>query len=179
MQSSVKKTYDKRANIGIAFTENLPDCEPPEHYKCKGSIKCIPSSFLCDGHFDCPNDDDEHDCDAEHSHHHEVTICSENEYKCHVDDECLPIELVCNGKSDCADGGDEDDGCKNMHKYCPTSGFLCQNNRCLHNRQWVCDGVDDCGDNSDEQENCRMYSIFNLKKILLKLRNYVGISNIY
>lgn len=37
-------------------------CDRKISYPCKGSVKCIPNSYHCNGIVDCPNKDDENNC---------------------------------------------------------------------------------------------------------------------
>lgn len=113
------------------------DCPAPEWYQCKDNITCVSSSVRCDGHFDCPTEDDEQNCEH-YVAHHEVTACTKDEFKCNSDGVCLPLELVCDGTKQCFDGSDETIGCETLKKKC--KGFICKNGHCLTDTAWVCDG---------------------------------------
>lgn len=115
----------------------ISDCLEPDWYLCKDNKTCISHNTRCDGHFDCPTDDDEDNCDHYVSHH-EVTECSRDEFKCTSDGVCLPLELVCDGTKQCFDGSDEVLGCKILEKSC--KGFICNNGHCLTDKAWLCDG---------------------------------------
>lgn len=130
---------------------NIFVCKEPLWFKCREG-PCISSSFRCDGHYDCPNEDDEMNC-REYVPHHENTECNSDEFKCTLDGLCLPLEHVCDGQPQCIDKSDEILGCEQIKWKCE-HGFLCKNGHCLANKKWLCDDHDDCGDGSDEN-NCR------------------------
>uniref|UniRef100_A0A914DFL6 Uncharacterized protein n=1 Tax=Acrobeloides nanus TaxID=290746 RepID=A0A914DFL6_9BILA len=103
----------------------------PQEYECKGSTvgqngyifhltqsaslfhhNCIPTSWKCDGEFDCPNKDDEENCGN--------FTCGNDQFKCTSNQDgnfasCIPNSWKCDGQADCANGEDEKD-CKNEHK---------------------------------------------------------------
>lgn len=133
-------------------------CREPKWYMCKDQTTCIHHNVKCDGHFDCPEQDDEKNC-IDYVAHHEEVKCLENEFSCESGGICLPIDNVCNGVPDCLDGSDEKQGCDDIAKKC--KGFLCKNKHCISDKTWVCDGFNDCGDNSDE-EHCGKLRIFNI-----------------
>lgn len=126
-------------------------CNEPIWFKCTDG-KCISSSFRCDGHFDCQNQEDEKNC-SDYVPHHEISECHSDEFACTMDGLCLPLEQVCDGVPQCIDKSDEDLGCKQLESKC-VHGFMCKNQHCLTEKSWVCDGQDDCHDGSDEI-NCR------------------------
>lgn len=116
----------------------VSDCTTPEWYLCKDNTTCISIHAKCDGHFDCPSDDDEDQCE-DFVPHHEVTQCTKDEFKCTSNDGvCLPLELVCDGTKHCLDGSDEIIGCTRLKDIC--LGFTCKNGHCLTDKSWVCDG---------------------------------------
>ncbi|XP_045620966.1 vitellogenin receptor isoform X2 [Procambarus clarkii] len=150
---------------------NLPVVCPSGHVMCALSPSqlepiCIPSTAVCDGKRDCPQEDDE-DC----------TWCSQYEFHCHRTDRCIPLRWVCDGEEDCQDGSDEgpDANCKmsntslsvlggnylrgtSSERICGETEFLCSIGDCVENRK-VCDATADCIDGSDEgswcKESCR------------------------
>ncbi len=129
----------------------LKECKPPKYYTCKDINKtCIGQNFRCDGHYDCPTNDDEENC-TEYVPYHEVIECNSDEFTCMTDNMCISMEYMCDGIKHCIDGSDETMGCLDVDKKC--KGFVCKNKHCLTDKSWVCDGVNDCGDGSDER-NC-------------------------
>lgn len=121
----------------IHFNVIISDCLAPEWYMCKDNRTCISYSARCDGHYDCPSDDDELNCDH-YVAHHEETACTKDEFKCTSDGTCLPLEIVCDGIKHCFDGSDENLGCEELNSRC--QGFHCKNGHCLTDREWLCDG---------------------------------------
>lgn len=142
--------------------------------ECKGYLcedeTCIDNIFLCDGHNDCPQNDDENNC-TNVKNSHEIVECV-HDFECLEDRTCLPMEFVCDGIKQCLDGSDETMGCLNIQTSC-ASGFLCKNGHCLLDLTWVCDGSNDCGDNSDEVANCSKSFILNIKKFKILLWSLV------
>ncbi|CAD5211098.1 unnamed protein product [Bursaphelenchus okinawaensis] len=112
------------------------------------SNKCIPSKWKCDGEYDCPNKDDEFECN-------EVT-CQHDQFKCpgyqgHLES-CIPRSWLCDGQSDCIDMSDEKN-CTLHAKVCDeVSEFRCHDNKKCIFKSWQCDGDQDCDDGSDEKD---------------------------
>lgn len=115
----------------------LSDCKEPEWYLCNDKATCVSHNARCDGHYDCPSEDDEEKCDH-YVPHHVKTECSKDEFKCNSDGVCVPLELVCDGTRHCVDSSDETVGCKILINEC--KGFMCKNGHCLTDQAWVCDG---------------------------------------
>ena len=78
-------------------------------------IDCIPGNRRCDGHPDCPFDDDERNCSKWHgSFIHSIvldhvtcdTVCPDGEFQC-LDNTCISGSERCNGIHDCSSGEDE------------------------------------------------------------------------
>lgn len=126
-------------------------------YLCKDGETCIQDFFRCDGHNDCPQNDDEENCTLPVKAHENVDCGAD--FECLDDKTCLPMELVCDGIKQCMDGSDEL-ACLDIRKKC-VNGFVCTNGHCLSDISWMCDGYNDCGDNSDEEANCSKYSVLN------------------
>lgn len=88
------------------------DCEryPEVHgmNSCHHKPNCIEdmqnlalSSRMCDGIVDCPNNEDEIQCN----------FCPKDAIFCGKGRYCVPQSARCNGKIDCPDGSDEKDCC--------------------------------------------------------------------
>ncbi|XP_076821145.1 uncharacterized protein LOC143467328 isoform X2 [Clavelina lepadiformis] len=75
----------------ISCTEN--------EYKCISGSRCIPDEFKCDGYADCPDDDDELQCNAT------TGVCLYGDM-C-GDGSCIELWKVCDGVDDCDDASDE------------------------------------------------------------------------
>lgn len=137
--------------IKLLLLTDERNCKPPKWYLCNDNVACIAHNLRCDGHYDCPHNDDELNC-TDYQPHHEKIECGPKEFTCLTDNMCLQMDLVCDGIQQCMDGSDETIGCLDIDKSC--KGFLCKNKHCLTDTNWVCDGHNDCGDNSDEEQNC-------------------------
>ncbi|VDK17457.1 unnamed protein product, partial [Anisakis simplex] len=71
----------------------------PHDQKACQSGHCLPHSRFCDGRKDCPDGDDESNCNH--------PKCASNELQCRSDGVCLPKSMHCDGVEDCRDGSDE------------------------------------------------------------------------
>lgn len=54
-------------------------------FQCASGI-CIFNSWLCDGMYDCPGQEDENNCDS-------LVSCSANQFKCKKDGNCIPVSI--------------------------------------------------------------------------------------
>lgn len=150
---------------------------PPQSFKCHRSGKCVSRAALCDGKLQCPNGEDEDNCDFRKSRR-----CPDNTFPCRSG-ECLPEHEFCNAIISCRDGSDEpphlcgssfviDSQPTNFiiargNRYCP---LKCGNGRC-RSSAIVCSGRDGCGDGSDEQ-NCSVCRKFESPSMQIKFINF-------
>lgn len=89
-------------------------CAAPGEYSCGSSNGfCIPGLLLCDGVPDCPNAEDERQCDGKDT-------CPEGYYYCRDPSSCLHESKLCDGRADCSDGSDE-----SLCNACPA--YFCRN----------------------------------------------------
>ncbi len=86
---------------------NCFDFECPRHFKCPHSF-CVPFYLACDGRYDCPDGEDELDCDAS---------CP-GLLKCASDGLCVHPSNIGDGSVDCKLSGDDDKGYQ--HFQCPS-----------------------------------------------------------
>ena len=87
----------------------------PHMYKCPSSY-CVPTYVVCDGIADCPNKEDEQDC--------EHFVC-EGLLKCRLDNICVHPLQQCDGVLHCPMSRDDESVCP--HKACPAQ-CLCYGN---------------------------------------------------
>ncbi|XP_073993369.1 uncharacterized protein [Rhodnius prolixus] len=140
-----------------------------------GNFLCIPLIKRCDGHFNCYDHTDEHNCECNLNTHFQcgknlsclpkakrcdgivdcwdaadesnctIACLNSTQFTCN-DSQCIPSKQFCDGFVDCNDHSDEPFGCGGV---CKSHEWRCSNGRCIVKRE-VCNGVDDCGDSSDE-----------------------------
>ena len=68
-----------------------------EQFKCQMSY-CTPFELICDGKWDCPQADDEINCQS---------FSCPNLFKCKNQTRCLHLSKICNNNNDCQFGDDE------------------------------------------------------------------------
>ena len=101
----------------------MPDCQEGEdeeeemclhrvgcnstQWECQLTGQCVDLSQVCDGHRDCQDGTDEHDCP---DHVTPPADCVEDaeHFLCDNGDSCVHWDKKCDGYADCLDGSDED-----------------------------------------------------------------------
>lgn len=80
---------------GSDETTHCKNKECIDNFKCNQSGYCIDKKYRCDGDRDCPNNEDELDCDA----YVAPNSCDELDYQCRsgqcIDRKCLLLNLLC------------------------------------------------------------------------------------
>ncbi len=64
--------------------------------RCATVEQCIPSNWVCDRDFHCPDRSDETDCRG--------MRCSEYQFRCRGTGWCVPLTWRCDGEIDCGGG---------------------------------------------------------------------------
>ncbi|KAG8302476.1 hypothetical protein J6590_031548 [Homalodisca vitripennis] len=133
-------------------------------YEFNGSIGCPHMQFLClngdciteerhcDGHEDCIDGADEHNCDV-------LKCLPPNYYTCD-NNRCVSTTFLCDDDNDCEDWSDEKN-CSNIHVEpisCSPEEYPCLDRLSIP-KKWDCDGKPDCLDSSAsikvEPSRCR------------------------
>lgn len=78
-----------------------PVCDAHHEFRCNDG-QCVPSSYRCDGQYQCGDESDELYCPPIEER------CHSDEWKCHSG-ECIPKVGYCNNYPDCRDHSDESD----------------------------------------------------------------------
>ncbi len=128
------------------------------YFRCDNGV-CIPKRYVCDGHADCDNKEDEENCPGMRQ------PCTPNEFRCRSNGMCLSMEKYCDNFKHCPDGSDEEcsykpnstiianNDCKNKPGL-----FFCDNT-CFPLMK-KCDGLLDCYDGSDEVECHKIQRVY-------------------
>ncbi len=105
-----------------AHLENCAVFQCPRHFKCP-SAYCIPTYYVCNGVFDCPNGEDEMSCS---------NLTCPGLLKCHTDNLCVHPDNVNDGKIDCIQSADDEDSPQRMSCawnscHCRSDMIICSN----------------------------------------------------
>lgn len=135
------RCYDGQCINGSLQCDGHFDCNDfSDEHDCNSTAEaqCYSKNFICDGIFDCADGRDEKNCD-----------CTNNEFKCTGKfEKCIPNEWLCDGTYDCPDHSDEHES-RCLKRGCSGNARKCKNGRCL-TEDLFCDGNNDCSDSSDE-----------------------------
>nr|XP_027221584.1 mucin-19-like [Penaeus vannamei] len=138
--------------------EDVKRIQPPEDAECtcadgaleckdsEGMCACVGPEMVCNGYEDCPNGEDELQCQDIHS-------CPG--YKCASGQCLITKDAECDNVQDCDDYSDEI-GCGLTHFKPDCSApdqFTCADGNYCISVSWLCDRDFDCHDRSDEA-NC-------------------------
>ncbi|KAG5684646.1 hypothetical protein PVAND_013864 [Polypedilum vanderplanki] len=134
-------------------------CDLSTKFLCDDGKTCIPKSYLCNLEVDCPDKEDEIDCD--------IPKCesNNNKFRCR-DGACISADLICDEAPDCKDFSDESDELcdkikerrneSNSIVYSTakvecnaTTHFQCSDYACIPNEE-VCNGARNCVNGEDE-----------------------------
>ncbi|XP_063833799.1 vitellogenin receptor Yl [Ostrinia nubilalis] len=128
-------------NNSTSSNNTGPICASTEYQVlCSTSRVCLERAQMCDGHLDCPTENDEKPkvCDS--------LVCQDHEYRC-ATGSCIYKNFVCDGEPDCSDWSDE----VNCTKSCGLGFYRCRSKECIELKK-RCDGKQDCLDRSDEED---------------------------
>ena len=89
---SVYRWYHINTVVTIVFSLYDPETCPQTHYQCPPNGYCLPVFTRCNGHPDCPGQEDESDCDS--------YVCG-GLYRCLGSRACLHPDYVCDGGTQC------------------------------------------------------------------------------
>lgn len=129
----------------------VPHCEITQ-FEChlssiSGSSKhCVPRTSHCDHKIDCPEGEDEMNCDGGYN-----IECPRDKIPCDDGSKCINLEQKCDLYFDCPDMSDELK-CFDPENCDEDNEFQCNSGKCIVSSK-RCDFHNDCPDESDEQ-NC-------------------------
>lgn len=81
-------------------------CPKTTDFKCRGSPKCVPSSYRCDKDNDCGDEPQDCEFGTSQCQSTDELCCGSVQFYC-GSGECLNRTQVCDYESDCADASDE------------------------------------------------------------------------
>ncbi|XP_069176041.1 low-density lipoprotein receptor-related protein 4 isoform X2 [Procambarus clarkii] len=147
-KKEVKRVQPPDHDTGCESSDGVLRCLD-EDVRCldeDGQCACVGPTLLCDGHFDCPEGEDERNCPE--------VLCPAPKFTC-ANGKCISDDEVCDSIDNCGDESDERIcGLPAFKRNCTGSDqFNCTNGDYCISVIWLCDGDFDCQDKSDE-ENC-------------------------
>nr|CAD7578464.1 unnamed protein product [Timema californicum] len=137
--------------VSLSGLFDVPETCLPGNFRCGNGV-CVPSSWVCDGVYDCIDNSDEHG-DCGHA------TCGPKDFQC-KNGHCIDKMLRCNNVEECSDGSDEQ-RCPRPHgrnktgpTHCSDGHFVCKFNTsvCLPDSA-RCNGTAECPRGEDEK-NC-------------------------
>ncbi|CAD5119336.1 DgyrCDS7956 [Dimorphilus gyrociliatus] len=138
---SDEESCSQNATEAVITTRDPSVCPKFTFHCLTGSIKCLPSSWVCDGAKDCDDNSDEFDCPTDSCVAPKFFRCSS----------CILQKQVCDGKVDCADGADER-GCSNSTaRTCKFDEYNCIGSSLCILRSEICNMFPECPSNEDEK----------------------------
>ncbi|XP_074658304.1 uncharacterized protein LOC141911221 [Tubulanus polymorphus] len=102
----------ERMPIGFPVCRNLEHILACNDFECAaGTVKCpasycIPIRHVCDGRSDCPNSEDERNCE---------TWSCPGMFKCGQENRCIPQSEVCDGVVNCKHNSDDETYLNNLY----------------------------------------------------------------
>jgi len=138
----------KQLNFTIKIQSSFEECGDDCSFCCHENGFCYDHFERCDGNWECPNGEDEWECDREGD---ELVYCPKpnEEFK------SIPLSQLCDGISDCYKSKDRPSADELQCNVCRHGAFLCARTNtsipyCIAEDQ-LCDGFNDCIDGSDER----------------------------
>lgn len=149
-------------------------CEDYQFHCNPNSTLCLPENAKCNGTSECPQGEDEKDCN----------VCNNDEFEC-ANKKCIIKTWICDKTDDCGDKSDEDPimCAKNKTELSShvvdrqrvqvpcESGFRCKTGHCIE-MKLVCNGIENCYDGSDEHGSCGKFLFFFYYLYYNKINSY-------